>query len=282
MSLSNESGSEWDDNANLFGQKIVSVARPELRYVIGPDLDLDLCKTLVPGDHVLAEVNGGRYFARKTCADRAQTCPLVAEKPWIVKENQWNGDGHDTKGHLVLKHDFVERPLILDYTTAIKQAAKNQPTVFRSTNNVQRHEYLPQGHLYVILQMVGHKLPEDRVTIDFPVLTQATMAEFLEALKDRRLKRNLMQDWASQIKRGISEAGWRHNSARRIALRAGLNLAHVKAFINEDYAAMNKLSDNEMINFRIECHWLPMLLREGGYIAHDANRIYDKNASQGA
>jgi hypothetical protein len=270
--------SDWNTAMNdnyAHNSMVVATKRPGLRYVVGPDLDVDLCKSLVPGDHVLLEVNGGRYYTE-------QKNPLVAEEPWIILENDWfdeqsvaDGPTARTKprGQLVLKHGRVAHPVILDYDQLLN-LPKGQPAVFKTTKG--KNEHLPDGPLYVILQLIAFKLTEDRVDEAFPMMTQAMHDEFLEILEDDRLKVGLLEDWSGQLARGVKENGWKYNSVKRIGLRAAVPFAAVKAFVTRDYKAMLALSDDELIRLRRECHWLKMLLKQAGYIQHDPTREFIK------
>lgn len=251
-------------NPHLVSDKVFTTKRPGIRYVVGPDLDVDLCKSLAPGDHVLVEVNGGRYWTQ-------QHNPMVAEEPWEVVENEWHGDKHP-EGQIVLKHKRVPQPLVLSYKELLAQP-KSNPAVFKTSNARQKHDALPEGPLFVILQLVAYKLHEDKVAVEFPMPSRRMMEEFVETLEDDRLKVGLFEEWVDSFRRSVKASGWQYISAKRIAQRAGVGMPVVIALAKGDYKTLLAVPDDALIRLRIECHWLPMLLRQSSLIQHDHERV---------
>ena len=235
----------------------------DIRYVVGPDLDIDLCKSLVAGDQVLMEVNGVRYV------DGARN-PMVASDVWEVVENEWEGDVPE--GQLVLKHPKVSRPIVLDYSDLI---TANSPAVFKTTNDKQAHKELPDGSLFVILQMAAYRLPAKRVQTVFPMPKSEDFRKFDKELKDEYLKAGLLEDLVGVLGK-LNKNGWGHSSQKRIALRANVPLPVVGALIDGEYETLPTVPDDQLTRLRIQCHWLPMLIKQNSFICHDIEREYVK------
>src|SRR5665213_3594334 len=154
--------------------RVLSNKRPRALYVVGPDMDLALVKSLVPKDQVLMEINGERYWS-------ALKHPLVAEAPWEIVENTvGDKDGHAT-GQLVLKHPKVSQPLVLDYEHLVEIENTPDKKTFHPAVWSIVNPSLAEGVLYVVLQMVAFRIPEDRLEQFFPA--RFDVNSFMEALE---------------------------------------------------------------------------------------------------
>lgn len=244
-------------------------------HVVGPDLDIELCKSLSDGDMVMMEVNGGRYWT-------SQRNPMVVEEPWVVVRNDWVSGSvpagnvleasESTDGQLILSHSKC-KSIVLSYNDLL-----TPPTgvaVFQTSNDKQSHKDLPKGILRVILQMVAYRLSNEQVDKQFPMPSDMDINAFGEALEDDRVKAGLLDDWVRYFSK-VKKAGWKHNCAKRIAQRANVPLDVVMAFIDEDYAKLLTVSDEHLTRLRIECHWLPKLMKQSEYIQYDFEREFVK------
>jgi hypothetical protein len=253
-------------NMELFYEKnkakLLSARRPRALYVAGPDMDIDLVSTLVPGDQVLMEINGARYWS-------TLKNPLVAEHPWEVLENTFENDGGELTGHLSLRHPNVSHPIVLKYRDlAATERPENekpnrkttQPAVWVMTNPKVR-----SGQLYIILQMVAYRLPEDHVERVFPSKYDAET--FVTMLQDDQVKRPMLEEW-SKLFAGLDEKGWHHRSVKRFALRSAVAVAVVKALRNADWARLAQVTDGEFLNMRKEAHWCKYMMKQANLIQH--------------
>lgn len=249
--------------------RILTNKRPRALYVVGADLDIDLVKSLVPEDQVLMEVNGARYWT-------ALKNPLVAEYAWIVVENNYSDIDGKPVGQLVLRHQKVKQPLTLDYRDLVPHESPKgkkivQPAVWAITNPT-----LQEGILYIVLQMVAYRLPEDRVSAVFPPMSEADTHNFMEALEDDRVKAGLFEHWSQVFGKSVDEQGWHLRSVKRFALRAQVTTKIANALRKADYESLLRVNDGDLLNMRRECHWMKYLLRQNNLIAHDAEAVYQK------
>lgn len=236
----------------------------KILYVIGADIDVDLCKSLVPGDQVLMEVNGGRYYTE-------QKHPFVAEEPWLVVENDWLDD-NGLLGQLVLRHSKVPWPMLLNYQTAHIQTG--QPIVFKAIR--EKNHHLSEGPLFIVLQLVAYKQTESKISEEFPYLEKEEILAFQEAMEDPVVRRELLTDWSERLCHSVSKIGWKYNSWKRISIRACIPLYIMNAFLTKDLQLCKNIDNDNLLKLRIECHWLKMLLKQTGYIGHDFEKEFVK------
>jgi hypothetical protein len=237
------------------------------RYVIGPDMDLHLVKTLIAGDQVLMEINGVRYWS-------PLTNPMVAEHPWEVLENTAVDRSGRAAGRIVLRHPKVQEPFVLDYDDLLETERPEggkmiQPAVWATTN-----PRLQEGVLYVFLQMVAYRLPEDRVERDFS--SKFELSHFTDALQNERDKETLLKDWSKAFSPRVDEKGWHLTSIKRLALRAQVRTTVVRALRTGDLEGLLRVSDGDLLSLRRECHWVRHLGRQNDLIAHDPDRVFIK------
>lgn len=241
---------------NTVQARIMATKRPRPLAVVGPDLDADLLEKLTPGDKLLMEVNGTRYWS-------GAACPLVAEFPWEVVENVHSSGTND--GQLVLKHPRVRKPFILNYSKLLK--VNKGPAVFCEQS---LPDMTIKGPFFVILQMVAFGLTENKVSEMFP--NRLSMDAFKALLVDLPVKKSLLLEWQKTLKT-FSSDGWSYNSIKRFAIRSRVDIDQVRTMCFGSLEEMMALPDDVLCKMRVESHWLPHFLRQSGLIQHDPDAI---------
>jgi hypothetical protein len=222
-------------------------------HVVGPDIDVDMLRTLTDGDQVLAEINGARLFSN------APVKSVASDHPWTVVS-------HEPGDKLVLSNPLCANDLTLDYSALLTTTA-TQPAVFMQT----RDDGLP-GPLFVILQMIAYRAVEtDLIELVEPFDKIA----LLDLFDDERLKLGLLEEWC-QVLATFPENGWRHKSFKRFANRAGVSRDVIKAFREHDWQTLLGLSDDTLVRIGEELHVLPVMMEKNnqrrGWIQHDFSR----------
>lgn len=252
--------------------KMLTTKRPRDLAVIGCDLDVDLCSVLVSKDKVLMEINGSRTWS-------SQSNPLVAEEPWEVVSNELEKrqvsffDRNDNRvnktvlsGQLVLSHSRLKSPFVLDYKNLMNTG--EGPAVFVEMND----EIKCGTTLFVILQMVGFYTPENTINKLYPPIS---MDGVDDALSDSRVKLEIFKQWSFGMRK-FHDDDWGYWGIKRFALRAGVKVATVKSIRDGDLAACMQIPHDDIKRMWEECYWLPTLRKQGSYIMHDPEKIYQR------
>ena len=239
-------------------QRLKSVA------VVGPDLDIDLCRVLTPGDKVLAEVNGVRFWS-------SHTNPLTAELPWEVVSNSpaRKEGGIGWEGQIVLRHPRMARELVLGYDQLLR-VSNAAPAVFISHDTA-----IQQGTLFVILQAVAFYFPADGIAEIFPPLPDN---ESLKTLTDRSFRIESLKASSRALSMlkdtGDGQGTWGYDGVTRFSLRTQMSVATIKALRGEDFDTAMELDRRSWTQVRRELHWLPMLLRQSLLVEQDGGSAY--------
>ena len=214
--------------------------------VVGADLDPNLVSKLYIGDKILVEANGTRIHSESLC-------PLVAESPWTVAENNppSRGQRPTEENTLVLTHPQMH-PLTLHYSNLLN-LPKKQPAVFQEND-----PNLSDGAIYVILQLVSHYLPAEEVDDHFEPWDRQGVTT---AMKDRDHRQVILMMWVKLLK-PFRRPGWGQKSVCRIALRSFLKPHVIEAFQREDWDTIRTLSLNDLLRLHEVLHWLPCFLSQ--------------------
>lgn len=228
-------------------------------HVIGANLDAGLCRTLIPGDQILAEINGKQISTF--------LCPLVATTPWIVLENNISDEHERLSGQIVLQHPENPNPLILDYGHCMQLTGMDgEPLVF-----IEHNKNFGVGTLFVILQMAAFRIPKDQVNTYFP--DNWNRDGFMLVLQDQKLKTKIFEDWSARLQ-GISPQSWDYYGLKRMALRSHIPTSVIQHLKDLNYDELNKVPNADLLKFRQECHWMPYLKRQSNLISHDWHTTY--------
>lgn len=225
--------------------------------VAGPDLDPSLVAKLTVGDRVLVEVNGTRIFSDSAC-------PLVAEVPWKVVENDppQLGQRPEPRHKIVLSHSQSLDLLELHYVNLIHTAPK-QPAVFYERRARFNPTEQPQP-VYVILQLVSHFIPATDVDFVYEPYDKESASL---VLTDETLRAAVIAEWVSAIEHfkhrdDNDRKAWEHRSVYRLAMRAFVNPSVILAFKEEDWEALGRLSVETLGKIHEAMHWMPHFLEQ--------------------
>jgi len=215
--------------------------------IAGPDFDLPLVKTLQVGDRVMVELNGFRLFSSN---------PIAAENEWIVLANDDEA--------ITIEHPRLEDKVILPY----KSLVSNDPAVFL----IQGDPFHLQD-VYVVIQMIAHRA-------DIEMMRKAryrwwiNVQDYVDVFKDPILRRHTLEAWAKYFKQTFTETGWGNTSFRRFAIRANIKTDTIRAFCNEAWETLNKLTQEQFCNIGREFELLPTRMILSNEIQHDAETVF--------
>lgn len=226
-----------------------TIANSAAVAVVGADIDPSLVSKLYIGDRILVEVNGTRIRSENPC-------PLVAETPWTVAENNppSRGQRPTEENTLVLNHPQMH-PLILHYSNLLN-LPKKQPAVFQ-----EKDTNLSDGPIYVILQLISHYMPVEEVDDEFKPWDRESV---IGILKDNEHRKTIIDIWI-RILKPFRRPGWGQKSVCRIALRAFVKPIVIEAFQHEDWDTIRALPIDVLLRLHEALYWLPRFLAQSSY-----------------
>jgi hypothetical protein len=225
-------------------------------HVVGADVDRELLSSLVPGDHLLVELNGHRVFTESA---------ISSPEPWRVVSN-------DAK-IISVAHPASDEILELPYDSLIKPQNKSpdEPAVF-----LLKREGRDVKTVWVVLQLISHKSTPgqlEKLTGTF------NPDEYKMIFEDATLKRGMLEAWCNALGT-FSEKGWGYRSVKRFALRSSTSIATIKAFRSEAWDKIKSFDDETLLNIAREMELVTTLIRLSRSYAEQlsddlANRLYN-------
>lgn len=220
--------------------------------VVGADLDPSLTFKLTEGDKVLVEINGYRIYSDNSC-------PLVAEQPWIVVSNVPPLINNPPKEQhkLVLRHQQSRHDITLHYKNML-HLPKNQPAVFLEEDPNLSQTNGKANSTFIILQMVAHWTGE--VESEFPAYDKAAARL---VLLDNDIRPAIFEQWGAILTDfRTGPLMWRHKSVLRLANRSHVRPIVFEKMIQGDFTAIESLDTVSLFRIHEAFYWLQYFLEQ--------------------